>query len=198
MITCHFVCLTHKTQNWSNLCNEFPNVWHYDIMLTNMKLLQDCIICPSKLHYFIVNFALYSYCCPGLQCGYETGLSWGDGDLHLHCQPGSCSGMDSWTIHFGQHWYPVHEYWHYWEKFWLQWCCICTVRRLWLCGQPHKYCQSHCCNVYYSGWYNLHPDIHCCSQTEWDSGAVQRIDCNWILSSQKYFNVAGQSMLLHV
>ena len=30
-------------------------------------------------------------------------------------------------------------------------------------------------------------DIHCCSQTEWDSGAVQRINCSWVSSSQQHF-----------
>ena len=35
--------------------------------------IQHCFICSSD-------------CCPGLQCGYEAGLSWGDGNLHLHCQ----------------------------------------------------------------------------------------------------------------
>ena len=34
-----------------------------------------------------------SYCCPGLQCGYEAGLSWRDGDLYLHCL---CKGL-LWT-----------------------------------------------------------------------------------------------------
>ena len=34
-----------------------------------------------------------SDCCPGLQCGYEAGLSWGDSDLHLHCDTGVCCGV---------------------------------------------------------------------------------------------------------
>ena len=42
--------------------------------------------------------SIYSYCCLRLQCGYETGLSWGDGDLHLPCQPRSCSRVDCWAI----------------------------------------------------------------------------------------------------
>ena len=115
----------------------------------------------------------------------DSSVSMRDGDLHLHCQPGGFSSLDCWAIPTSQCSHSVKEYWHPWEQVWLQWCCICMAWRLWLFDHPHKYRQPQCCDEHYSGWHDLYPNIHCCCQTEWNSGAVQRINCSWIPISQQ-------------
>ena len=84
----------------------------------------------SPLHYITIRtctFLVYSHSCPRLQCGHEPGLSWGDGDLHLHCQPGSCTWVDCWAIHLWKWYYPVSKYYLHWQECKLQWCCSCAV-----------------------------------------------------------------------
>ena len=71
----------------------------------------------SKLHCLVTFWLSWcSYCgCPGLQCGYEAGLSWRDGDYHLHCHTGVCSGVGCWAISSIQFSYPVKKYWYHYD-----------------------------------------------------------------------------------
>ena len=94
----HFVCpmsSAHDTELKQILCIEFPKAWHCENNFKHSYPSCTVLLYVLNLPYCLV----YSYCCPGLQCGYEAGLSWRDGDLHLHCQPGFCSGLDCWAIH---------------------------------------------------------------------------------------------------
>ena len=128
-------------------------------------------------------FCMCSYCCSGLQ----TGLFWGDPDLHLRCQPGVCSGLDCWAI-------PQRQYSYIWFLLGstpIERSVHCRGVSLpqcdninWLCGHVHKYYQPHDCPRWYSGWHDLHTEIHCCNKAEWDSGAVQRKDCKWISNNK--------------
>ena len=100
------------------------HVWCTSCCIKNFQIMYllyciDDYVCgvTANRHTHVCSLLwLCSHCCPGLQCGYERGLSWRDSDLQLHCQPGVSSGVDCWAFPSNQCSYPVYKYWHHWEK----------------------------------------------------------------------------------
>ena len=129
-------------------------------------------------HSFIT-FALYTYSSDCCLVQEWTIMSWTNGNLQLQSHAGPCFALDYWAIHLKQWWYSIPSHHTPWDKCGLQWCCSCKLHWLGFRGHPHKSYQPHDCTRCYAVWYGSHHDIHCYTQTEWDSGAVQGISCTW-------------------